>query len=243
MPHAGWIYSGRPAGLALAALVADRPETVVVFGATHVLDNNEASVFPSGEWETPIGRIAVDHELAERVTISRWIQADPNVHAYEHSIEVGVPFIQTLMPQAKLLPIMVRPGPRAAEVGGTVAVAARDLGRRVAFIGSTDLTHYGPAFGFEPHGRGEQGVRWAKEVNDRRMVDLIAAFRADEIVPEAALSRNACGAGAVAATIAAAQVLGATRYVELLHTTSAEVEGRSGGRPVNSVGYEAGVFV
>jgi hypothetical protein len=85
-------------------------------------------------------------------------------------------------------------------------------------------------------------VRWAKEVNDRRFVDLIKALDAEAVVPEAATNHNACGAGAVAAVIAAAREFGAGGYTELEHRTSAEREAGEGGRPVNSVGYEAGVF-
>jgi len=75
------------------------------------------------------------------------------------------------------------------------------------------------------------------------MVALVEALNAEEILPEASLNRNACGPGAIAATLAAMRVLGATSYRELRHACSAEVEELSGENPVNSVGYEAGIFV
>ena len=67
-------------------------------------------------------------------------------------------------------------------------------------------------------------------------------YPAEGVVSEAAMNHNACGAGAVAAGIAAAVELGADRYVELEHATSADLELEAGGHPTNSVGYEAGVF-
>ncbi|HUU97753.1 MAG TPA: AmmeMemoRadiSam system protein B [Phycisphaerae bacterium] len=242
VPHAGWVYSGRTAARGIAGVTDAGPETVVIFGAVHVLDMNDASVFSEGSWATPVGSVAIDEELGRRVAQSDLVIDDPAAHRSEHSIEVEVPIIQRLMGDVAILPVMVRPGPRAAEVGVACAEAARALGRRVVFVGSTDLTHYGPAFGFEPHGQGEEGIRWAKEVNDRRFITLIEALDADGVVPEAAANYNACGAGAVAATIAAARAAGAQVYTELEHITSADRDLAEGIPPLNSVGYEAGIF-
>jgi hypothetical protein len=242
VPHAGWVYSGETAALSIRAVAQSRPETVVIFGAVHVHDRNEASLFPNGEWITPLGSLRVDTELADRLRRHPLITVDPAVHRYEHSIEVELPLIQYLIGNALILPLMVAPGSNAPEIGRITANEASELGRRVAFLGSTDLTHYGPAFGFEPEGHGEPGIRWARDVNDRRFIRYVADMEAEAVVPEASAHRNACGSGAVAATIAAAEVFGATGYSELRHTTSADVERRLGGTPVNSVGYEAGVF-
>ena len=90
-----------------------------------------------------------------------------------------MPFVQVLAPQAKLLPVMVPPMARADEVGQMVAGQARAMGRKVAFVGSTDLTHYGPRYQFTPMGVGPKGLKWAKEVNDQRMIELMMALEAD----------------------------------------------------------------
>jgi hypothetical protein len=114
---------------------------------------------------------------------------------------------------------------------------------RVVFIASTDLTHYGPAFSFTPQGVGEAGVRWARDVNDRRMIDLMLAMDAEAIVDESRLHHNACGAGAVAATLAACREWGASRADLLHHTTSAEiVMAQYGEASQDSVGY-AGIAI
>jgi MEMO1 family protein len=165
------------------------------------------------------------------------------VHFSEHSIEVQLPIIQYLMPDVRIVPINVPPGPHAAEVGRFCGRAARESGLSVAFLGSTDLTHYGPVFGFTPQGYGDGGIRWAKDANDRRFVSLIESLAAEAVVSEAATHQNACGPGAVAATIGAMRELGATKYLELRHTCSAEVEDLGNRDPLNSVGYEAGVFL
>jgi AmmeMemoRadiSam system protein B len=243
VPHAGWVFSGATAALAIQAVALAEPETIVIFGAVHTLDPNSASLYAAGSWNTPLGPMRVDEDLAERVARHPEITIDPGAHRHEHSIEVQLPLIRRFVGDVHILPIAVRPGPAAPAVGRACAAEVLDSGRRVVFLGSTDLTHYGPAFGYEPHGSGEAGIRWAKEVNDRRFVDLVAALDAEAVVAEAAADRSACGAGAVAATIAAAREFGADTYIELEHTTSADVEAGRGPGAVNSVGYEAGVFV
>jgi hypothetical protein len=243
VPHAGWIYSGSTAGLGISAIARKRPATVVIFGAVHVATRHAASLFPAGIWHTPLGSTQIDEELAERMARCPDVMVDAAVHRNEHSIEVQLPLLQRLLPDAQIVPIMVRPGPWAEEVGRCCAREARGLGRVIAFLGSTDLTHYGPSFGFEPHGHGADGIRWAKEINDRRFISLIKDLNAAGVVPEAAVSHNACGAGAVGAAIGAALELGTKRYEELQHATSADYEYAQGLRPVNSVGYHAGAFV
>ena len=242
VPHAGWVYSGRTALLTYHALRAASPRTVVIFGAVHTLDRNDASLFPAGRWETPLGAAEIDEEVAQAFENVPHLRADAGAHADEHSIEVQVPLILAVLGDVRIVPVSVRPGPHAGEIGKACAEAALRVRDDVVFVASTDLTHYGPHFGFEPAGHGPAGIRWAKEVNDRRFVSLIADMDENAVVPEAAVHHNACGAGAVAAVIAAAKVAGATRYVELEHTTSADVTA-GGETPSMSVGYEAGVFV
>ncbi|MBN1490861.1 MAG: AmmeMemoRadiSam system protein B [Phycisphaerae bacterium] len=245
VPHAGWIYSGAVAARTFAAIAARRrPETVVVFGAVHRAMRADAAVFARGAWASPLGEIAIDERLAERLLgACSFVRDEPYAHESEHSIEVQVPFIQHFFPQAKCLPVSVMPGPRASEIGLAAAGVVRDSGVDAVFIGSTDLTHYGPSYGSVSHGIGTEGLRWAREENDRRMLDLILARDADAIVAEAKAHHNACGSGAVAACIVAANELGATRARLLEHTTSAEVGARFGmGGGADAVGYAAVVF-
>lgn len=243
-PHAGWVCSGAVAAQVVRVLAGRGDvETFVVFGAVHRPIGSAAAVYDRGAWETPLGDAPVDEPLAAAVVgAGPVVAADADAHGYEHSIEVEVPFIQYLAPGTKLLPVMVAPSAMAVEVGRIVAAAAAELGRRVVFLGSTDLTHYGPRYRFTPRGAGPEGLRWAKEVNDRRMLELVTELRAEEIVREAAEHHNACGAGAIAATIAAAQAAGATNGRVLCHTNSNEVLCARYGPMEDAVGY-AGIVL
>jgi len=242
VPHAGWMCSGRVAGRVFQALADPQPpETLVLLGAMHRPTPDTAAMYACGHWETALGAVEVDADLARAVSAEAdGVTEAPEVHGQEHSLEVQMPFVRALLPDTKVLPIMVAPVPHAVSLGASLAAVLRGCGKRAAVVGTTDLTHYGPSYDFEPQGQGIEGVRWARDVNDRRMVDLLADMRAEEIVPEARARQNACGAGAVATAVAAVAALGGDRAVVLDKTTSHDV---LGGAPVrDSVGYVGMVF-
>jgi len=244
VPHAGWVFSGCVAADVFAALESDRsPRSVILFGGVHRGIGSQAALFGDGRWETPLGTVDIDDRLAERILgQTNLIADDPFCHENEHSIEVQVPFVQRVFPNAKIVPIMVMPGPRAFEVGEAVGRTLRAYDYDAVVVGTTDLTHYGPNYGFTPRGVGAKGHAWAKDTNDRRFVDMVCSMQGDRVVEEAARNRNACSAGAVAATMATAGALGATKGTLLAHTSSAEVMGERGQDASDSVGYAGIVF-
>jgi hypothetical protein len=238
--------SGAVAGRVFNALVSARsPSVIILFGGVHRSRGRQAALFSSGRWETPLGPVTIDDRLAERILgHTNLIIDDPYAHEAEHSIEVQVPFVKHLFPGAKIVPIMVPPVQTADEVGEAVARTLSAYKYDAFIIGTTDLTHYGPRYGFIPQGIGEKGNDWAKVENDRRFIDLVCSMRAKELVPEAEDRKNACSSGAAAATLAACSAMGASRGVLLEHTTSTEVlAGISPGAQEDSVGYAGILFV
>lgn len=243
VPHAGWVYSGPTAAKVFAAIHAQfLPETVVLLSANHRWGGLRAAVYGSGSWMTPLGEVEVDADLAQAVIqegAGRLVDA-PEAHAGEHSAEVQVPFIQYLFPQARILPILVSPDGSAVEAGEAIARAVAGSGRKAVVVGTSDLTHYGAMYyGFAPAGTGERALAWAR-ANDERLIRLMLEMRAEEIVPETETHHNACGGGAIAATIAAARALGARQGVLLEYTNSHQVLPR--GPATDFVGYAAVVF-
>ncbi|MBN2376331.1 MAG: AmmeMemoRadiSam system protein B [Sedimentisphaerales bacterium] len=251
VPHAGWVFSGALAGLFFAAVKQQMEEvdSFVIFGAVHSRTSAKAMLFDAGQWETPLGAAEIDEQLGGEILQSGGglIQADRGSHNFEHSIEVQVPIIQYLFPQAKIVPMMVVPFDGAhkvgAVVGQVVAQAAEQSGKKVICVGSTDLTHYGPAYYFTPQGTGEAANRWAKETNDQFFIDLAVSMQADRLVEAAGTYSSACGGGAAAATVAAAKELGAAKGYLLAHESSAEVMARVYKQSsTDSVGYATIAF-
>lgn len=245
VPHAGWRESGDVTAEVMVALArSTNPDFVVLFGGVHRNRGKRAAIFGRGRWLTPLGDIESDTRLCERILgHTSLIAQDAFAHEEEHSIEVQLPFILQLFPRARIVPIAVPPIATAPEVGQAVARTLTAYKYNAVIVGTTDLTHYGPHYGFIPEGVGESGNRWAKEINDQRFLDLLVDMKADALVPAATEHRCACSSGAAAATVAAAVAMGATSANVLRHTSSAEVaESRGERTPDDSVGYAGVVF-
>src|ERR1051325_5345059 len=224
VPHAGWRYSGAVAAKVFESIrQKSSPETFVIFGAAHYWAG-ESAVYARGAWATPLGDVFINEELAAKILNRCEGLLSDNIEAHEgeHAIEVQLPFVKYLFPDAKIVPISVRPDERSVVLGKCVAELLKEYPRSVAVIGSTDLTHYGEAYHFTPAGVGEQAQRWQEE-NDARIVSLAEQMSASEIVPEARRHHNACGPGGMAATVAAAAASGADRGYLLEYTTSFDI--------------------
>ncbi|MDR0457112.1 MAG: AmmeMemoRadiSam system protein B, partial [Treponema sp.] len=111
----------------------------------------------------------------------------------------------------------------------------------IAALASTDLTHYGPSYGFTPHGIGPDALRWMREVNDRHFMDAVESGDPAAVLERAETDYSSCSAGAVLGALgfAAAQGLGPARLLEY-GTSAAESEGEA--IPDSFVGYAAFAF-
>jgi MEMO1 family protein len=246
VPHAGWTFSGDLAAAVFSAIkrVNADVDTFVVFGAVHCYMGRLPAVYDCGSWETPLGVVEIDGDLASDIVAGSEGVSDCRVHGGEHSIEVQVPFIQEIFPDARIVPVMVPPCLGAVEFGAAVGkIIAKASEKRVVCIASSDLTHYGPRYGFCPAGASQDGIRWAKEVNDAEFIELALEMKADELLVNAEENTSACGGGAVAAVVAAVRENGKSAGVLLGHTDSNEVMAAKYGESSNeSVGYAGIVY-
>jgi AmmeMemoRadiSam system protein B len=246
VPHAGWTFSGSLAALVFSAIKQqhEKVHTFVIFGAAHGYFGQSPAVYDRGSWITPLGEVVIDEELADAVLSAGPVVSDAGAHRAEHSIEVQVPFVQYLFPGAKILPIIVPPREQAVALGTSVGnVINEEEHKKIVCIGSTDLTHYGPRYGFTPMGVSADALKWADSVNDKKFIDLALKLEPERLLADAAENCNACGAGAAAAAIAAAKQIGKTEGLLLVHANSNEVMLRKmGTASADSVGYAAIVF-
>jgi AmmeMemoRadiSam system protein B len=245
VPHAGWTFSGPLAAMVFAAVKKQRGavRAFVICGAAHGYFGSMPALDESDAWETPLGRVPIDDSLRQSLIEDGVAVADSSAHRREHSIEVQVPFIQHLFPEAAIVPIIVPPHESAIGLGDAVAELSADRAAGIVCIGSTDLTHYGPRYGFTPMGIGADALGWASSVNDRQFIDLAIALEPQGLLSNAIENGNACGPGAAAATVAVAKRLGAAKGVLLAHTNSNEIMLRQMGHASHdSVGYAAIVF-
>ena len=214
VPHAGWVFSGSLACNVISGLRSEdnagAPDTIVVFGM-HLPPDAPGYIMAHGAWETPLGELKIDEEIAGRLAeqFSFTIET-PTRFTPDNTIELQLPFIKYFFPDSRLVPI----GPpasaaTAADIGRSVAEIAEAAGKTVKIVGSTDLTHYGPNFGFTPAGKGRAAYSWVKDQNDRQVIDAMLEMAPETVIKEGLSNHNACCPGAAAAAISAVKTLGA----------------------------------
>lgn len=214
-PHAGWAFSGR---VALRVLLRFRRtvETVVVVGG-HLPSSAGILAAPEDGYETPLGVLEADLELLDGISgaISSPLRED---RSPDNTVEVQLPFLKYLFPGTRALALRAAPSAAAEELGRAIRQAAGELRREVAVLGSTDLTHYGPNYGFSPTGRGERAVKWVKEVNDRGFIESLLRMDGPEALRRASEDQSACSAGGAVAALSFARASGvkAGKLVEYL---------------------------
>lgn len=236
-PHAGWSFSGRISAMAVAALA--EAETIVVVGG-HLSQNSPILYASETSFETVMGDREADTELlkalGDELRDSGIPSPLPDTNI-DNSVEVLLPMVAYIQPKAKILWLRSPPHYGAKELGTALGRASATLGKKVGCVGSTDLTHYGPAYGFMPAGRGEKAEKWVRGVNDKAFIDALLDMNCEAALAHAVKKGSACSAGAAVTALGFALEAGATEALLLEYATSLEV------RPDDSfVGYAALAF-
>lgn len=214
-PHAGYPYSGYAAAKAYHALAVDgRPETAVLIGPNHHGYGEPLAAYAHGAWATPLGTVQVDEELArELIDASEYLDEDELAHEAEHSLEVQLPFLQTLYgSHLKIVPIVTAVLDRQAAVELGQALATTLAGRNAVVIASTDLSHY-----------VSQEIAAAR---DQAALEAILALDPDQLFRSVYdLGITMCGVVPVASLLAAAAATGGLHARFLGYNTSGDVTG------------------
>lgn len=245
VPHAGWVCSGRIAGMTIAAMKQrSEARTVFLTGSVHTVQLNQPALDDSDYWQTPIGDVPVDTELRDTLTWLNDFEIIDVAHEREHALEVVLPFLQVAFgEELRIVPCMIPPARRAEQWGRDLGELISNWPEPVLIVVSSDLTHYGADFGLTVAGSTSAGIQWAHEVNDQMVLDQVTAMSPESVVTTCQQYQCACGGGAIAAGMAAAKVLGARQGILLEHTNSAKELSKLGStHHASSVGYAGAVF-
>lgn len=149
VPHAGLVYSGRVAAAVYRHLEQQQPRTVIVAGFAH-RGAPEGILLPEiGSYQTPLGRVAVDTETAQRLAARAPFRFAPESRLCDHSVEIQLPLLQKAAPQAAIVPLYVSSLDAAARQAAAGHLADC-LTPGTVLLASSDLTHYGRGFRYEP---------------------------------------------------------------------------------------------
>lgn len=222
VPHAGHLYSGAVAAHAFKCIRGLEVDTVAVLCPSHYHDDGPLLTTAHEAYGTPLGEVPVDRRAL--AALESEVPMVAIRRDREHALEIELPFLQRVLKEFRLIPVMIRE--QTAEVAQALGRAlARVLrGRRALLVGSSDLSHFYP--------------QHIAERLDAEMLARIDAFDpAGVLAAESDGKGFACGKGAIAAVLWAARDLGATHTRVLKHATSGDVT-----RDFDSVvGYGAAV--
>jgi AmmeMemoRadiSam system protein B len=213
-PHAGYAYSGPIAASAYAQLAPGRGliKRVVLLGPPHRVPLTAVAVSGADAWATPLGQLEVDRPARDALLAHAEVIVDDAAHRAEHSLEVHLPFLQVVLGQVTVLPLV------AGQVGAEAVARVLERvwgGPETAIVVSTDLSHYHDY---------DTAVRL-----DRATAAAIVARRPNEV----GLDR-ACGVYAVRGALVAAERRGLdVRLVDL------RTSGDTAGSRDRVVGYGA----
>lgn len=213
-PHAGYVYSGPSAAHAFLALAEqEKPDTVIVIGPNHTGWGTPLSIMSEGHWETPLGLVELDSDVASSIVQhSKITKLDSSAFKREHSIEVQVPFLQFIYPEFKLVPICM--GYQDLETSKDLGKAIHEAikGRKAIIVASSDLNH--------------MESKAISNEKDRYVLDAIDAM--DEVQLQESVKREqitTCGYGPVSATLIASKLGGAKSSEILSYYTSGDIIG------------------
>lgn len=235
VPHAGYVYSGPVAAHTYRALKGREIDTVVLLGACHGVSAPGLALDDHDAFGSPLGDVPVDTGLVRALAGGHPdIRVLRDAHAEEHSLEVQLPFLRAVLPDARIVPAAtnVRDLPAAKELGEALGRGLKD--RRAAVIVSADLSHF-------PSQKDSKRI-------DPACLQACASLNPDYFwnteraltglgIPE--LHCASCGAGAVTVGLSAVLEMGADAARALRYASSADTRGDPG----RVVGYGAAVFL
>ena len=210
-PHAGYIYSGQICADAFMQVKDKQYDVIVILGTNHTNPGFEKiSLHPGTGFRTPLGIAPIEREV-----VSQLLAADPgdcvldkSLHAREHSVEVIVPFVQVVFPEAKIVPVVVGSPDVAMCTRFGQALAKVLKNKRALIVASSDLSHYPAA---EDAVAVDRETLKAITKLDPASLHSVIQSQMDRRIPK--LYTCACGEAPIMAAMAAAKSLGATRGV------------------------------
>ncbi|OQX55185.1 MAG: AmmeMemoRadiSam system protein B [Candidatus Aminicenantes bacterium 4484_214] len=213
-PHAGYIYSGAVAGAVFSSVKL--PERYLLLGPNHREVPTLMATYPDGSWETPLGELKIDSSLKKKIIDNcSLVEESEEAHAYEHSIEVQLPFIQYFCPAASIVPISISyyaHFTQIEELGQAIGEAVLTEKEPILIVASTDMSHYVPAETAQE--KDNLAIRKVEELDAQGLIETV---RKKNI--------SMCGYLPTAVAIIAAKRMGAKKGELIKYQTSGDVSG------------------
>lgn len=175
VPHAGYVYSGRAAAAAYACVRDGGYARAVIMAPSHFAAFRGIGLLDADAFETPLGRVPIDAEAVASLGAQPCCRERPEAYLEEHSLEIQLPLLQRVLPQVRVVPVLI--GELRRDDEAAVVAALEPLAdARTLFVVSSDFVHYGARFGYLPFPpAGAAPVRAALRALDMGAIEQVCA--------------------------------------------------------------------
>jgi len=214
VPHAAHYFSGPIAAYSYNLLSASKPEVVIVLAPCHRSTFLGASYIDGGSYDTPLGSVPIDDKITQILMKRPNFFFIKEVHENEHSLEVQVPFLQHVLGNFSIVPLIIGTTEERTmkKLGESLAEIIAADERKIGLVISTDLSHY------HQH---DMAV-----YIDSKFIDTLIAMNENDLrhIVETR-EAEACGIGPIVIGLIACKKLGANKVQVLRYATSGDTKG------------------
>ncbi|MCX5782401.1 MAG: AmmeMemoRadiSam system protein B [Elusimicrobia bacterium] len=239
VPHAGYIFSAQTAAYSYKLLSKTAAKNVILIGNCHNFPLYCGAIFPEGQFKTPLGNIETDEKIAKQIIKnSKLLALDAAPHISEHSLEVQLPFLQRVLKNFKIVPILLGnfSMQQCKEIGEAIAKAIIELkiSESTVIIASSDMSHY------PSESEAKETDKSALEALEKFDPELLKKT-IDNLMSQGITELHCvfCGEESIYTTMFASKYLGAKEIKVLNYSNSAKTSGDKS----RVVGYGAAVFL
>jgi len=215
-PHAGYIYSGQVAAYSFKQIEGRAYDSIIIIAPSHSEYFDFCSVFNGKAYQTPLGFVEIDSDRVKRLTAKdnykNYIILSNAGHRQEHSLEVQLPFLQTVLKEFKIVPVVMGSQDKRNIEALGYAIGSIFKGENILVVASTDLSHY-------------HNYNAASNL-DSEVIDFINSYDSSAFIDAVVSDRvEMCGGGPSAAAMIASKALGADKSKVLCYKNSGDITG------------------
>jgi MEMO1 family protein len=213
-PHAGYVYSGKTAAHAYNTIRGKNFSTVVIISPSHREYFPGVSIYNGDAYRTPLGEVPLNKEMISKLSeSSKIIFEGTNGHRSEHAVEVQIPFLQIVLKDFRIVPIVVG-DQRKIFIYELAEKLAKVVDENTLIVASSDLSHF----------HTKQEADYLDSIVEKRII----AFEHEKLLQELETeSCEACGGGPIAAMLKAADLCGKKKSKILSRSDSGDITGDS----------------
>ena len=210
-PHAGYVYSGSVAGAVFSSIKTNK-KRFMLFGPNHTGYGSQIAL-SNDDWQTPLGVVRNEKGFLKNLPVSE------QAHRYEHSLEVQLPFLQVVFGNdIKIIPICLS----YMSLQQIENLSKNLVSKDVFYIASSDFTHFGSMYNYQPVNKTDEENLKYVEKTDRKAIDLICKIKPEEFY-DFARDKTICGFVPITLLLFIAKQLGAKKGRLIKYSTSYNV--------------------